>query len=168
MKEAYVLKMCNCPEAAGCVIFKKFKDALNSLPNGSIPLAFFKLRFSVSLEADYDYETTRSIGVIDGNTTIYDSVDVSAKLSCQFLKGATFKQVQVMLVRMLCSIEEEEEDHYLSFFLDKEACFKEGFETGLQGDIPRLTFDIPAEEQIYNDGYEKGLKAGLVRAVNRK
>jgi len=101
-----------------------------------------------------------------GNTKVYSSYK-NIVFSCDAIQRETKLAIQFMIVAALCFRDDLESSYYQSLLVDKVNIFKEGFEAGLMGACPRLEFEIPGEEEIYEDGYKKGASAALVRAANR-
>ena len=157
--------LAKCSKSEGCDCFEKLNQALISLPTGCTPSLSDSVRMAVRRDYDNDYAIVSSYSE-RGDTKVYSSYK-NIVFSCEAIQRQTKLAIQFMIIAALCLRDDLEPAYYQSLLVDKVGIFKEAFEAGLMGECPRLEFEIPGEEEIYEEGYKKGASAALVRAANR-
>ena len=155
-----------CSKPEGCKCFRKLTQALESLPAACTPSLFMPVRMRVQRDYKHDF-AVESRYTDEGNTRTYHQSYNTVVFSCDAIARGTELSIQLLIISGVCLSNRSEEDYYQSFLIDRVQVFKEGFEAGLTGECPRVVFEIRGEEEIYEDGYNKGAKAALVRAANR-
>ena len=159
------LKKCNCNEKEICTIPAKIQEAFALIKNEYMPISFLeKKKVLVDICKDLGYTSKTEIHEID-NGPWKITMREAIKLGCENFHDLSLEDIRNVLIRVYCSILDDDGDAYVNLHLDQEQIFKLGFEDGINGTCPKFSFETDFEDELYNEGYEKGQKAAIARAL---